>query len=289
MLPPRPVEVWLPPDYYKSSDSETQQIRQHPVLYVHDGQNAVIDSHSWTGSCWRLPGALTRLHERRLLKDNNVLPILVLVHSASPPDGENHDLFFGAVRRRHLEYGDVLNPFARAHTDFVADTLKPYIDRKFRTLSGPRHTYAMGSSLGGQAALHLLLRFPQKFGGAACLSPCFQPATIAQVLANDAKALRNSILYLDNGGDVDDVRVPLVDVADHVTDAHWWNPGYWWLDTQLQPSIDLLRTCLETKGLHESKDRYTWRRFPGARHNERAWAWRIHQPLMFLYSKRQRE
>lgn len=147
---------------------------------------------------------------------------------------------------------------------------------------------------------------PKKiFGGAACLSPCFQPGTIAAVTANlvttnDFAAsigemmnvlpkpiegltsglkighgeLRSKNIYMDNGGDADDKKVPIFDVHDHFTmNDKFWNPGYWWLDTNLQPMIDAMRFIFDQAGV-----KYTYEKFPGGRHNERAWAGRIHHP-----------
>lgn len=84
-----------------------------------------------------------------------------------------------------------------------------------------------------------------------------------------------------------------------MTTNHFWNPGYWWLDSQLQPSTQIMKLILDT--LHDSSDqnnsvsssndnenlrfRFEWKRFPGARHNERAWSQRIDKPLLFLLGK----
>lgn len=140
LLPPRPIQVWLPPGYYDNDKSH-----KYPTLYCHDGQNVVSDASSWTGRSWRLPGALTRLAEHGLLRgNNNLLPIVVLL-----PCMEG-DLIPG-IKRRHLEYGDVNLPFAQAHADFVADTVKPLVDARFST--NPNTCYSIGSSLGGQAGV----------------------------------------------------------------------------------------------------------------------------------------
>jgi hypothetical protein len=148
MLLPRTIKIWLPPGYdnnnndndNKNIDNDSnedenenfnntrQQQRRHPVLYVHDGQNAMEDEDSWTGASWRLMGALTRLADHNLIgssgsgsgsssskttktattqsqdnnnnnnnnnNKNNILPIVVLLPSAEG------DLLPG-VRRRHL-------------------------------------------------------------------------------------------------------------------------------------------------------------------------------------------
>jgi enterochelin esterase-like enzyme len=75
ILPPRDVKVLTPPQY---NDPKYMNLR-YPVLYVHDGQNAIQDSSSWTGYSWRLAGALTRMAERKQLKTNeHSFPPIVL-------------------------------------------------------------------------------------------------------------------------------------------------------------------------------------------------------------------
>lgn len=254
VLPPRPLRIWLPPDY--------QEGDRHPTLYVHDGQNAMDDSESWTGTSWRLTGALTRMAERGVLRDDRI-PILVLLPSM---DGD----FLPGIRRRHLEYGDSNFPFSQAHADFVAKTVKPLVDARFRTKPEAEHTFAIGSSLGGQASLHLMLRHHDRFGGAAALSPAFGPNLI-QEISSSSVVLEGKRIYLDMGGDINDVKVPWVDVLDHLTSEHWWNPGYFWLDTQLQGGMESMKQALNRAGAS-----YEYKEFPGGRHNERAWAQRVH-------------
>jgi enterochelin esterase-like enzyme len=133
------------------------------------------------------------------------------------------------------------------------------------------------SGRSGQASLHLLLRYPDLFGGAACMSPAFGPAMYDEV-KKMGPILRSKKIYLDIGGDVDDVKVPFLDVFDHMTPEHWWNPGYFWLDTQLQSGVRRMRDTLQTAGVD-----HAYQQFPGGRHNERAWAQRIHKPLLYLY------
>jgi len=261
LLPPRPIQVWLPPNYSSQA--------RYPVLYCHDGQNAMADASSWTGCSWRLTGALVRLAEHNKLACGTI-PIVVMLPSA------DSDLVPG-VRRRHVEYGDMSMPFARAHVDFVANTVKPVVDSMFSTYTSATDTSVIGTSLGGQASLHMLLRHSDKFGGAACLSPAFGPTTLNS-LSDSTHLLYSKKIYMDIGGDMEKTTVPWLDIMDHLTTDHWWNPGYWWLDTQLQSSVkaarDILNQANVVHGYHE---------YPGARHNERAWSQRIDKPLLHLY------
>ncbi len=294
VLLPRTIRIWLPPGY----DEEDQV--GHSVLYVHDGQNAMEDEDSWTGASWRLIGALTRLADHKLIcsrkedtdqtneqqlpsSPSEKLPIVVMMPSA---EGD----WLPGVRRRHLEYGDMNLPFAQAHADFVANTVKPLVDNRFRTDPSPEHTFCMGSSLGGQASLHLLLRHPDKFGGAACLSPAFGPAILDCVNSSKGRDILKGgkkKIYLDIGGDMDDsktddfVRVSPIEILDHLTPVHGWNPGYFWLDTQLQGQVEAMKKALDKAG-----SEYEYRQYPGGRHNERAWALRIDKPLLHLFSRK---
>jgi predicted alpha/beta superfamily hydrolase len=258
LLPPRQIDVWLPPDYTPHSN--------HPVLLSHDGQNTMLDASSWTGASWRMIGALTRLADRNLLR--TATPIVVLLPSAGG------DLIPG-LRRRHLEYA-ADGIFADAHANFVVNTLIPLVEIQFGT-SGKWNV--IGSSLGGQASMQLLLRHPEIFHGAACMSPYFEPATIASVVAN-AKALKSKAIYMDIGGDMGDDKVPMFDLLDHLTPQHWWNPGYFWLDSHLQPGVEAMCTAMEMAGIH-----FMYHKEPGSRHNERAWANRIDLPLLHLFGK----
>ena len=275
LLPPRPIDVWLPPSY----DPTGKSGKRHPVLYVHDGQNAIDDGSSWTGSSWRMAGALVRLAERGMLdsshlgEDVDPVPILVLLPSA---DG---DMLIPGMRRRHLEYGD--GPVGQAHADFVVEKVMPMVDARFRTVGPgrPLGNHCLGTSMGGEASFHLIMRHPDKFGGAAALSPAFSAPTIATAAAS-AATLRDQTLYLDNGGDVGDTKVPMIDPFDHFTEKNWWNPGYFWLDSQLQPGVDAMRGALDLGGVD-----YEYRRIAGGRHNERAWAQRIDAPLMHLFGR----
>jgi len=60
-----------------------------------------------------------------------------------------------------------------AYVDFVAKKLKPFIDRKFRTIRDRQHTFIAGSSMGGLISMYAVLRHPKVFGGAGVFSPSF--------------------------------------------------------------------------------------------------------------------
>ena len=102
-----------------------------------------------------------------------------------------------------------------------------------------------------------------------------QAPLILDVAVNGRQIVeRNVRLYIDNGGDTEDVQVPLFDPADGA------NPGYWWLDTQLRPGVDAMHASLKLHGVD-----VLYKVFPGGRHNERAWGQRVELPLRHLLGK----
>jgi metallo-beta-lactamase class B len=78
--------------------------------------------------------------------------------------------------KRMTEY----NPFdniqfgkgeGKDYTDFLVNTLKPFIDIKYRTKKGPDYTLIGGSSMGADISLYAVLAYPDLFGGAILFSP----------------------------------------------------------------------------------------------------------------------
>ncbi|MGN6619276.1 MAG: alpha/beta hydrolase, partial [Ilyomonas sp.] len=58
-------------------------------------------------------------------------------------------------------------------TDFLANTLKPFVDKQYRTLKDVKHTYIAGSSMGGLISLYAVMEYPQTFGAVGVFSPAF--------------------------------------------------------------------------------------------------------------------
>jgi predicted alpha/beta superfamily hydrolase len=142
----RDVDVYLPGTYVDG--------RRYPVMYVHDGQNLTDPATAFAGT-WDLEKVLARLAERR------VEPIVVGIHNTSA---------------RLAEYSPFPDPKLGGgegdkYVAFITDTLKPRIDRLYRTRRGPAHTAILGSSMGGLISLYAWLRRPEIFGLAGVLSP----------------------------------------------------------------------------------------------------------------------
>jgi len=144
----RDVQVYLPPSYQSSG-------RHYPVIYMHDGQNLFDPTASFAGE-WRVDDTLEGLGPE------GVEAIVVAV----PNMGE----------QRIDEYSPFRDPVkgggrGDAYVDFLVRTLKPEIDRLFRTRHERTHTGIMGSSMGGLISLYAFFREPRVFGAAGVMSP----------------------------------------------------------------------------------------------------------------------
>jgi predicted alpha/beta superfamily hydrolase/uncharacterized protein involved in tolerance to divalent cations len=144
----RDLLVYLPPSY-------DGLLRRYPVIYMHDGQNLFDEVTSYAGE-WHADEVM------EALASEEIEAIVVGVPNA----GE----------RRMAEYGpfpdkDLPDPQAGEYLRFLAETVKPEIDRSFRTLPGRKHTAVIGSSMGGLVSLYAFFSMPEVFGLCGAMSP----------------------------------------------------------------------------------------------------------------------
>jgi predicted alpha/beta superfamily hydrolase len=144
----RPVDVYLPPSYSAGRN-------RYPVVYMQDGQNLSDPETAFAGT-WELELALEQLAE------HGIEAIVVGVHHAGARRIAEYSPF--PDRRHGGGDGD-------AYLAFLVDTLKPRIDRLFRTRAGRESTFIVGSSMGALISLYAFFQEPAIFGGAGVMSP----------------------------------------------------------------------------------------------------------------------
>lgn len=227
----RDLLVHLPASYSQSE-------RRYPVIYMQDGQNLFDPATSFAGD-WGLVDGLATLPRR------TPDPIVVAIPNA------------GTERIR--EYSPFLDPKAgggegERYLDFLLGTVKPLIDRRFRTQAEPGTTGIAGSSLGGLISLYGYFRRPGAFGFVASLSPSLWFAH---------KAI-----------------FPIVEASPYI-------PGRIYLDTGTEEGTEsllnarLMRDLLHKKGYREGIS-LRWIEESGAGHQEAAWGRRFKAALPFL-------
>jgi predicted alpha/beta superfamily hydrolase len=230
-LQDRDVIVWLPEDY------ETNKSKKYPVLYMHDGQNIIDPATSSFGTDWQLDETADSLIRA------NAIESIIIVGIYNTSD-------------RSDEY--IPGEKGTAYMDFVVNTVKPFIDKQYRTKPGRKHTAIGGSSAGGIMAFMLAWEHPEVFSKAICMSPAFKIQHIDYVddVLNYTGKKKKLYFYIDNGG-----------IA---------------LEEKLQTGIDEMLQALKAKGYHEHKD-FVWVKAPQAEHNEAAWARRMPGALKLIF------
>lgn len=265
-LGPRNVTVWLPPGYDAGSD-------RHPVLYMHDGQNLFDPARANFGE-WGVDEHLVRLIETGQVR----APIVVGVWNTPLRLREYvpADLIAalpGEVRDSLMPmYGG--EPLSDAYLRFLVEELKPRIDAEYRTLSGRDDTVIAGSSMGGLISLYALMKYPQVFCAAACLSTHW-PLRLERLEGNALETWREAVVQAWS----DVIRRGLPDPATH---RLYMDRGDETLDqfyAFFQWRID---TVIRDAGW--GPDRFRTFVFPTAEHNEKSWNSRLDVPLTFLLS-----
>jgi predicted alpha/beta superfamily hydrolase len=227
----RSVDVYLPPSYAAGR-------RRFPVVYMQDGQNLSDPNTAFAGT-WQLDAAIDDLARR------GIEAIVVGVHNMGAGRLGEYSPF---PDRKHGG-GD-----AGKYLAFLTDTLKPRIDRLFRTVRVPARTATVGSSMGGLFSLYAFLRRADVFGLAGIMSPSlwFGRSRLFDYVES-VRALRGRV-YLDVG---------TAEGAGTLRDAR------------------TLKAMLERKGLRE-RESLMYVEDRGGRHEEASWSRRLTGVLEFL-------
>jgi predicted alpha/beta superfamily hydrolase len=227
----RDILVYLPPGYEKGD-------RRYPVIYMQDGQNLFDPATSFAGD-WGLLEGLNGLAGR------SRVPIVVAI----PNMGE----------ARINEYSPFVDSLAGGgrgdqYLDFLLNSLKPVIDRQFRTVPGREATGIAGSSMGGLLSLYGFFRRPEVFGFSAALSPSLWFADRAIFPFVEAAPFLPGRIYLDIG--TEEGSASLMNAR-------------------------AMRELLRAKGYREGVD-LRWVEEFGAGHTEAAWGRRFMAAIPFL-------
>jgi predicted alpha/beta superfamily hydrolase len=156
----RTLRVLLPAGY----DEQRNAAIRYSVLYLNDGQNLFDASTSMFSPMeWQVDETVSRLVEQGLIS-----PLIVV------------GIDNAGKRERPAEYlpypDEYLRPAVRApqgrkYPDFLIGEVMPFINRTYRTQTGPEYTGIGGSSYGAVAALYTVMRRPGVFGRLLLESP----------------------------------------------------------------------------------------------------------------------
>jgi predicted alpha/beta superfamily hydrolase len=217
--------LYLPPGYDENS------LKRYPVLYMHDGSNLFLPEEAFMGQSWEVDDTLNTLNA--LAAIDQVIVVAIYANDRM---------------QDYTAPGYV--PFA----NWCADVLRPWVDANCRTLTGPKNTAVMGSSLGGVLAMQSVWGRPDAFGMAGCLSSTFGvfDDLFERVARDPVPDLR---IYLDSG----------------------------WPNDNFERNV-AMRDLLLRRGL-ESGKHLQYFVFPGAAHRESAWGTRVHIAFQWFFAR----
>jgi predicted alpha/beta superfamily hydrolase len=129
------IWVYLPKKYSSLK-------KKFPVIYINDAQN-IFDVKTANAGEWNIEETLNKL------KANAI--VVGIESEIKKYDSSN----------------------SNAYLDFMTTTLKPYVDKNYRTKTASNNTAIFGSSIGGLIAYQAILQYPKVFGKAGIFSPSF--------------------------------------------------------------------------------------------------------------------
>lgn len=255
-LLPRDVWVWKPHTY------ATDQEHYFPVIYMHDGQNLFFQERSYANATWGVAEAITRLSGWGFIQPAIVVGIDNTQNRygdylpKKPFELHRGKAYFDYLMKTTTSNEDI-QYVADQYLRLIVETIKPLIDKNYRTKPMLNDTFIMGSSMGGLISLYALVEYPEIFGGAGCLSthwPAIDGFIIPYLKSYFPPSGQNKI-YFDYG-----------------------TQG---LDADYQPQQNLVDAVMREKGYTPGKDWVT-HVAPGAIHHEDTWRARLHLPLRFF-------
>lgn len=178
-------KIWLYLlENYKNSKTK------YPVIYMHDAQNLFDAKTSYVGE-WNIDEKLDSLHAK-----------VIVVGIEHGGDKRTEEL----TPYSNEKYG---GGKGENYTDFIVKTLKPYIDKNYKTEPDVNHTTIMGSSLGGLISMYAVLKYPTVFDKAGIFSPSFWYSDKIYDLAASSSPLKTKIYFLCGDNESEEMVIDL--------------------------------------------------------------------------------
>ncbi len=171
--------VWalLPHDYETSAET-------YPVMYLHDAQNLFNEQAKYGN--WEIDKKLAVMSEYKIGKI-----IVVAVEHAEQDRIKEYN-----VGKTVLGAGD-----GKKYIRFITETLKPYIDKRYRTKPEQEFTGIGGSSMGGLVSIFAGIMYPEVYGKLMIFSPSLWVVPKINFSELDFFEPHDMKIYLYAGGD----------------------------------------------------------------------------------------
>lgn len=175
----RKRKIWalLPHDYDASNEN-------YPVMYLQDAQNLFNEKAEFGN--WEIDKKLAVMSEYNIGK----IIIIAIEHADKDRIKEYN------VGKTVLGMGQ-----GKQYIRFVTDTLKPFVDKNFRTKTEREFTGIGGSSMGGLVSIFSGLMYPEVYGKLMIFSPSLWVVPKLNIPSDIDLEYQNTKIYLYAGGD----------------------------------------------------------------------------------------
>ena len=167
------IRVLLPEGYELAETT-------YPVIYMHDAQNLFDAATSYAGE-WKVDETLDSLR----------LQFIVV-----GIDHGNEKRIDELTPYPHPKYA---GGQGKAYSDFIVNTLKPEIERRYPVKTGRENTLIAGSSLGGLISHYMLFTHPDVFSGGILFSPSYWYSDKIFELTEKSKDTAEFRIYMVTG------------------------------------------------------------------------------------------
>lgn len=263
-LPPQRLTIWLPPGY-DSLD------KRYPVLYMHDGHNLFELKNSNFNKIWAADKAMLKVAAEQGIEPRIIVGVWAPgkdrfrqylprpAYDAAPPALK--------AKMDEMAGGPVISD---AYLAWLAGPLKTWVDASFRTRPGRADTAIAGSSMGGLMSCYAMAARPDVYGQAACVSshwPAIGPDTV--------KGFNPETLAVWTGFFDKTLGAP-------AGRRIWMDHGTGTLDAFYAPYQEPIDAEFAKLGWQRGSD-FESKVYPGAEHEENAWAVRLPEIFAWLF------
>ena len=179
----RNAYIYVPDEAKKDPDF------RYPVLYMFDGHNVFFDKDATYGKSW---GMADFVKETRL-------PLIIAAVECSHEPNNGRLSEYSPFTFENKDLGRIQGR-GKITMEWMVNTFKPFIDKRYPTLPDREHTFIAGSSMGGLMSLYAVMEYNHVFSRAAALSPSIWFATgqLDHMLCN-APIAPDTVIYMDYG------------------------------------------------------------------------------------------
>ena len=248
----RTVRIYLPQAYGEGG-------KRYPVLYMQDGQNVYCDQGAFGNCSWKVKETLERMEREEAMRGL----IVAAVDNIGERRYEDYSPWKNTAGKSYFKAGE-RGGLGDAYVEFLVNTVKPFVDKSFRTLPEGENTGIAGSSMGGLISAYAGAKYAGLFHkvGVFSLASWFAEEPFLDYLEK-AELNRKQRIYVSVGtgetSDPENARMPQI-----------------YLDNSRHYVWKLLEKGISAKQI-------LFEIGAGETHSEKCWAGRFEKFIEFMY------